>query len=147
MCRGAGVVANMVQHFNLRSTRSASQISTSHEISSPVSVHHTAGQRPGGAALRHVLSSSSASNLLNQSPGPAPGSGLLASRSVTELNDQTSLHSSMPTAPPPPAPSPPDKRFSGSGNIQCQSCIHFHLCIMTRDVRSSFRHLLLRHHC
>ena len=90
----AGVVANMVHHFNLRTTRSASQISSSPEISSPVSVRHTAGQKPGGAVLRRVFSSTSASNHLSHN-------FCLPDTTEAPITDADV--------------SPQEKRFSGSG--------------------------------
>lgn len=53
----AGKVASMVEQFNLRTTRSASQLMNSVEISSPVMVRHTAGQRPSQALSGLLVSS------------------------------------------------------------------------------------------
>lgn len=83
----------MVQHFNLRSTRSVSQISMSPEISSPVAVCHTAGQKPGGPALQRLL----ASNRQPMEP-------LWVNQPQATPPDENSLSSSL-----------EKKRFSGSG--------------------------------
>lgn len=52
-----GKVASMVEQFNLRTTRSASQLMNSVEISSPVMVRHTAGQRPNPVLSGLLVSS------------------------------------------------------------------------------------------
>jgi hypothetical protein len=100
----SGVVASMVQQFNLRTTHSASQISGSHEISSPVEVHHTAGQKPGGATLQNILASK---GILSQSDSPVR-SGL-----HVPLNSSEPSETQVATA---TLSSPQEKRFSGSGN-------------------------------
>ena len=98
----AGVVANMVQQFNLQITRSASQISSSPEISSPVDVRHTAGQKPGGAALHKILASNTPSKLAE--PQNLVWSGLHVSVSSEETPPTSDATST-----------PQEKRFSGSG--------------------------------
>ena len=102
----------MVQQFNLRTTRSASQLLSSVEISSPVAVRHTAGQRPGGATLRGMLASNSASNILTGAQSPTQ-SRLLGSSSATDMLLSEAAPDSQTT--PPAACSPKEKRFSGSG--------------------------------
>lgn len=92
----------MVEQFNLRTTRSTSHLAGSVDISPPVSMQHTAGQRPGGAVLRKMLSSSS---VLTGSHSTPP-SVLLASSSATDLLPEIS----------PAYSNPPEKRFSGSGS-------------------------------
>lgn len=99
----------MVEQFNLRTTRSTSHLASPVDISPPVSMQHTAGQRPGGAVLRKMLSSSS---VLTGSHSTPP-SVLLASNSATDL---------LPEVSPPAGFSPPEKRFSGSGNASNSSC-------------------------
>jgi hypothetical protein len=96
----SGVVASMVQQFNLRTTCSTSQLSNSPEISAPVAVCHTAGQKPGGAVLRSLLASNSASNLVT------------ASQSTRESSLLSSEQGEVPSA---AASSPQEKRFSGLG--------------------------------
>ena len=99
----AGVVASMVQQFNLRTTRSISpQLPNSPEISAPVAVCHMAGQKPGGAVLRSLLASS-ASKLIT------------ASQSTCESGVLSSEPGEAPAA---AASSPQEKRFSGLGNTQ-----------------------------
>jgi hypothetical protein len=100
--RKSGVVASMVQHFNLRSTRSVSQISGSLEISSPVDVWHTAGQKPGGPALQKLLALNVESNLVQ--PQSLVQSGLQVSTSSEDVKMG-----------PPVPPTSYTNRFSGSG--------------------------------
>ena len=97
-----GVVANMVQHFNLRTAYSVSQISSSPTISSPVDVRHTAGQKPGGPVLQRMLASADTLSQDVAQALPAPG-GLYVSLSASELS------------PLPSNSNPEEKRFSGSG--------------------------------
>lgn len=99
----AGVVANMVQHFNLRSTRSVSQIS-SPEISSPVDVWHTAGQKPGGPALQKLLASNGPFQ-----PQSLVHSGLHVSTNSEEVKESPRVATTT--------LSYQEKRFSGSGKL------------------------------
>ena len=94
----------MVQHFNLRTTRSVSHISNPPDISSPVNVQHTAGQKPCGAVLQSMLDTSLSS------VQSSPQSGLHKSLSITEINSAPTNHS------------PEEKRFSGSGDIIIITC-------------------------
>ena len=104
-----GVVASMVQQFNLRITRSASQISSSPEISSPMDVRHTAGQKPGGPALQKILASNAQSKLVESQHLARSGSQVsTTSEEVKETCAAT-------------AATPQEKRFSGSGNT-CVVC-------------------------
>lgn len=121
----AGVVASMVQQFNSRSI--SPQLPNSPEISAPVAVCHTAGQKPGGAVLRSLLASST-SKLITASQSTHE-SGLLSS----ELSE-------VPAA---AASSPQEKRFSGLGNTQ-HSVLHMDIihCVI-RSSRSSFRHTII----
>jgi hypothetical protein len=107
--RKSGVVASMVQHFNLRSTRSVSQISGSLEISSPVDVWHTAGQKPGGPALQKLLALNVESNLVQ--PQSLVQSGLQVSTSSEDVKMG-----------PPVPPTSYTNRFSGSGKDWPLSC-------------------------
>ena len=99
----------MVQHFNLRSTRSVSQISGSLEISSPVDVWHTAGQKPGGPALQKLLALNVESNLVQ--PQSLVQSGLQVSTSSEDVKMG-----------PPVPPTSYTNRFSGSGKDWPLSC-------------------------
>ena len=128
----AGVVASMVEHFNLRSTRSVSQISGSLEISSPVSVWHIAGQKPGGPDLHKLLASNGASNLLQPQN---------SSSHVSSTGSEDSQ----------PVPAKPytqqEKRFSSSGKLLLFLGV-WCLCIyVDRCFRPTIRHTLLRCDC
>ena len=119
-CLTIGVVANMVQHFNLRTTRSVSHIiSNPPDISSPVSVEHTAGQRPGGAVLQSILANNTSLNSVHSSPQ----SGLHKSLSITDINSSPTNHTTE------------EKRFSGSGvvYITCHEEYNM-LCILMSQV-------------